>query len=303
VPRIEVDQLSCTACHTCEVMCSVKHFGIVNLAKGITPQAFTEGATLDVELTFNTGRENYDIGSLRYCASGGDALPREIAAKWLNKFKRPLYQGYGSTETGGVSGTPIDEKAPMGSCGRVLPYQTIKLIDPDSMRPVSQGRPGEMLVSSEHMVREYWNKPEETSKCFIELDNRRWYRTGDMVRMDEGGWLFFVDRTADIIKHKGYRISCSEIEMTLQDHPSVAAVCVVGVPDKNVGERIKAFVVLKEDLKGVSAYELIKWCKDRLTYYKVPSYIEFRDMLPKSKVGKILRRELRLRGKERLDDS
>jgi long-chain acyl-CoA synthetase len=181
-----------------------------------------------------------------------------------------------------------------------LPYQAIKLIDPDSLRPVPQGKPGEMLVSSEHMVGAYWNKPEETSRCFIELDNRRWYRTGDIVRIDEDGWLFFLDRAADIIKHKGYRVSCLEIEMALQDHPSVEAACVVGVPDEEVGERIKAFVVLKEDLRGISAYELTKWCKERLTYYKIPHYIEFRDMLPKSKVGKLLRRELRAEERRKL---
>jgi long-chain acyl-CoA synthetase len=110
---------------------------------------------------------------------------------------------------------------------------------------------------------------------------------------DKTAVLYYVDRSSDIIKYKAYRVSCSEIEAVLQDHPAVIGACVVGVPDPRVGERIKAIVVLKKDVRGVSGGELTRWCKDRLAPYKVPRYIEFRDMLPKSKVGKLLRRELR----------
>ena len=150
-----------------------------------------------------------------------------------------------------------------------------------------------MIVSSRHMVKAYINKPEETAAAFVELDGRTWYRTADVVSMDEDGNLYFVDRTADTIKHKGYRVSASEIEAVLQEHHAVVAACVVGIPDEKVGERIKAFVVLKEDIKGITGYDLIKWCRETLVAYKIPQYIEFRDMLPKSKVGKLLRREIR----------
>ncbi len=236
----------------------------------------------------------YDLSSLRYCFSGGDVLPLEVAERWKRRFGVPLYQGYGTTETcGRVSLTPMGEEAPPGSAGKVTPLQRVKLVDPDTLEPVPPGEPGELLVSSDHMVREYWNKPEETAKCFIEMDGRLWYRTRDIVRIDRDGWLFYLNRSVDTIKHKGYRVAASEVEAALQEHPAVIAACVVGVPDKRVGERIKAFVVLKEDIKGVSAYDLIRWCRERLAPYKVPHYIEFRDMLPKSKVGKVLRRELR----------
>lgn len=224
----------------------------------------------------------YDLSSLEYCCSGGDALPVETARRWKETFNVPLYQGYGSTETGGIAGVMMGEDPPDGSCGKVFPHQRIKLTEED-----------ELLVSSDYMPNMYWNKPEETKRCFINIDGRIWYKTGDIVKIDKDGWVYFVDRTSDIIKHKGYRVSCSEIETVLQSHPAVLLACVVGVPDREVGERIKAFVVLREDIKGISAYELIRWCKERLTYYKVPHIIEFRDMLPKSKVGKILRKELR----------
>jgi long-chain acyl-CoA synthetase len=149
------------------------------------------------------------------------------------------------------------------------------------------------------MVQSYWNKPEETAQAFVQLDGRLWYRTGDVVSMDAQGYLTFVDRTVDTIKHKGYRVSASEIEAVLQEHPAVVGACVVGVPDPAVGERIKAFVVLKSDVKGMTGYELITWCRKRLVSYKVPQYIEFRDMLPKSKVGKLLRREVRSEERKR----
>jgi long-chain acyl-CoA synthetase len=143
------------------------------------------------------------------------------------------------------------------------------------------------------MVTAYWNKPEETAAAFVSRQGKLWYRTSDMVSRDEQGYLYFVDRTVDTIKHKGYRISASEIEAVLQEHPAVIESCVVGVPDEKVGQRIKAFVVLKKDIKGVTGYDLITWCRERLVSYKLPQYIEFRDMLPKSKVGKLLRREIR----------
>jgi len=244
----------------------------------------------------------YNLSSLKYCFSGGDVLPSEVAERWLKKFGKPIYSGYGATETcGRVSLTPMGEQAPAGSAGKVTPLQEVKLVDPDTLEPVPPGEPGELLVSSGHMVRAYWNKPEETADCFIERDGKLWYRTRDIVRMDEKRWLFYLDRSVDTLKHKGYRVAVSEIEAVLQEHPAVIAACVVGVPDEKVGERIKAFAVLKQDVKGVSAYDLLKWCRERLASYKVPQYIEFRDMLPKSKVGKLLRRELRAEERKRFE--
>ena len=236
----------------------------------------------------------YDLSSLTYCFNGGDVLPLEINERWRKKFQNPIYQGYGATETcGGVSMCPTDQKSPPTSMGKVLASKQIKLVAHDSLEPVSDGQPGEILVHSEKMVTQYWNKPEETAASFVEIDGVLWYRTADIVTRDEDGYLYFVDRTVDTIKHKGYRVSSSEIESALQEHQAVVGACAVGIPDPKVGERIKAFVVLKEDVKGITGYDLIKWCRGRLAGYKVPQYIEFRDMLPKSKVGKLLRREIR----------
>lgn len=245
-------------------------------------------------------RDFYDLSSLKYCFTGGDVLPQEVLKRWMQHFGTRIYQGYGATETcGGVTMVQVSGDAPLDSIGTLMPEKEIRIVDPESLDLVPDGEIGELMVSSRLMIDAYWNKEEETRECFVKMDEKRWYRTGDLVRMDGQGNLYFVDRTADMIKHKGYRISASEIEAAIKDHPAAIAACVVGVPDRKVGERIKAFVVLKQDAQGITGNELIRWCKSRLTAYKVPEYIEFRDMLPKSKVGKYLRRELRREERER----
>ena len=244
----------------------------------------------------------YDLSSLKYIFTGGDVLPAETVSHWQARFKQRLWEAYGITETcGGVGVSPPDIGVPVGSCGRVSPSKEVMFVDPDTLEPVPKGEPGEILVHSEHMVRSYWNKPEESRECFVEINGKVWYRTRDIMRLDENGWLWFMDRSADLIKHKGYRVAASEVERALQEHPAVTACSVVGIPDKGAGERIKAFVVLRSDVRGITSYDLLTWCRERLAPYKVPQYIEFRDMLPKSKVGKVLRRELRAEERKKLE--
>ena len=242
----------------------------------------------------------YDLSSLKYCWSGGNVLPLEVFNRWKKRFGIPIHQVFGSTEVGFVAMSPLNREPMPGSLGLPLPSREVRVVNPDSLENVPPDTPGELLVTSEYIPKSYWNKPEETAASYVEIDGKVWYRMKDFVRMGSDGQLYYVDRSADVIKHKGYRVSCSEIEATLQDHPAVVGACVVGVPDSKVGERIKAIVVLKQDARGVGGTELMKWCRDRLVSYKVPSYIEFRDMLPKSKVGKLLRREIREEERRRI---
>jgi long-chain acyl-CoA synthetase len=238
--------------------------------------------------------DSYDLSSLKYCWCGGDVLPSDLFKRWHETLRAPLYQIYGTTETGCVALSPLDRFPMIGSIGLPIPSRQIKVVDPDTLEEVPANRVGELLVTSEYGVQRcYWNKPEETSDCFVEMDGKTWNLTNDYVQVDENGNVFYVDRSADIIKYKGYRVSCSEIETILQSFKVVKEACVIGLPDPAVGELIKAIVVLKENTRGVDASELIKWCREKLAPYKIPDYIEFRDMLPKSKVGKLLRREIR----------
>ncbi|MDY7037061.1 MAG: AMP-binding protein, partial [Thermodesulfobacteriota bacterium] len=234
----------------------------------------------------------YDLSTLRQCICGGDRLPSEVYYRWLDKTKVAIKQSYGSTEGNMISVTPMDQELPTDSIGLLLPGRYAKFVDSDTLTPVPPGQPGELLISTKYMAKNYWNRPEETAYSLIEMEGRTWYKTGDMIE-NKDGYLSFVDRTGDIIKHKGYRVAASEVEAVLQDHPAVIGAAVVGVSDPKVGERIKAFVILRSDARGVTSYDLMRWCREKLASYKVPAYIEFRDMLPKSKVGKLLRRELR----------
>lgn len=254
---------------------------------------FLGAPTLYRMILENDRLDLFDLSSLKYCWSGGDVLPLEVYNRWRDKFNVPIYQVYGSTEVGFTAMSPLDREPVTGSVGLPLPSRQIRIVDTDTLETVPTGTSGELLVTSEYISKSYWKKPEETAKSYVEIDGKTWYRMKDFVRMDHDGQLYYVDRSADIIKYKGYRVSCSEIEAVLQDHTAVIGACVVGVPDARVGERIKSIVVLKEDVRGVSGSELTRWCRDRLAPYKVPQYIEFRDMLPKSKVGKLLRREVR----------
>jgi long-chain acyl-CoA synthetase len=254
---------------------------------------FLGAPTLYRMILENDRLDLFDLSSLRFCWSGGDVLPLEVYHRWKKKFNVPIHQVYGATEVGFTAMSPLDKEPVPGSIGRPLSSRETRIVDSQTLEPVPTGTPGELLVTSEFISKSYWNNPEETAASYADIDGKAWYRMKDFVRMDENGELFYVDRSADIIKYKGYRVSCSEIEAVLQDHPAVVGACVVGVPDSTVGERIKAIVVLKEDVRGVSGSELLKFCKERLAAYKVPQYVEFRDMLPKSKVGKLLRREIR----------
>jgi long-chain acyl-CoA synthetase len=251
----------------------------------------------------NDRLDRYALNSLEYCFCGGDVLPLEIYNRWQKHFGIPIHQVYGSTEAGHVSYSRLDMPPKPGTIGLPLPSRKCMVVDPTTLAPVPDGDSGELLVSSPYTITGYWKKPEETERTFVEIDGAVYCRMSDTVRQDNDGELYYVERSADIIKHRGYRVAASEVEAMLQDHPTVVGACVVGVPDDKVGERIKAIVVLKEDARGVGSAELMHWCSDHLATYKVPSYIEFRDMLPKSKVGKLLRREIRNEERQRMTKS
>lgn len=237
--------------------------------------------------------DQYKLDSLAYCYCGGDVLPNEVFARWKERTGAEIRQVYGATEVGHVAYTRPDAVPKPDVIGHPLPSYRCRITDPVTGEAVGQGEVGELWVTSDFNLKCYWNKPEETERSFVRVGEEIYYKMGDFVTMDPDGQLRFVERTADVIKHKGYRVSASEIEAVLQDHPAVIGACAVGIEDAAVGERIKAIVVLKHDAKGVSGNDLKRWCKDRLASYKVPQYIEFRDMLPKSKVGKLLRRSIR----------
>jgi long-chain acyl-CoA synthetase len=237
--------------------------------------------------------DTYSLHTLRYCFCGGDTLPREVFNRWRERVGAPIYQVYGSTEVGHVAYSDLKGEPDPKVIGKPLKSYRMSVVDPETLAPVPRGEVGELLIAADFNIKSYWNKPEESVRSYVTVGGEVFYRMGDFVAENEKGEICFEERTADVIKYHAYRISASEVEAVLQNHPTVIGACVVGVEDEVAGERIKAIVVLKQDARGVTGGDLKRWCKERLAPYKIPHYIEFRDMLPKSKVGKLLRREIR----------
>ncbi len=237
----------------------------------------------------------YDLSSVEACVSGAGPLPVAVAKKFEEITKGRIREGYGLTETSPVTHVnPIYGKYKFGSIGLPVPNTLAGIADPDKPVFLPPNEVGELVVSGPQVMLGYYNMPEENEAVFFEKFGFRWFRTGDMAYMDEEGYFYIVERKKDLIKYKGYSVYPREVEEVLYSHEAVAEAAVVGIPDEKVGEIIKAFVVLKPEYKGkVSDEDLKKFLKENLAPYKVPKIIEFRDELPKSTVGKILRRVLR----------
>jgi len=226
--------------------------------------------------------------------SGADTLHESTAQGWHKRTGASITEGYGLTECAASAHVNPRNRPKAGSFGLPVPNMMAAVVDPDTLAFLPVGETGELLLSGPSVMQGYWNKPEETARTLIEIDRRKWLRTGDLVRMDEEGYFHFYDRSKDLIKYKGYSVFAKDIEHVLYEHERIKAAGVIGVPDPEVGQRIKAIVVLQPEARGkLSEEEVIAYCKERLAPYKVPHLVEFRGELPKTDVGKVSRRELR----------
>ena len=229
-----------------------------------------------------------DFSSLKLTLGGGMATQKTVAEKWKNITGTPIVEAYGLTEASpGVCANPLNIPAYTGGIGLPIPSTEIELRDADG-NEVPQGQPGEMWIRGPQVMKGYWNRPEETAKV---LDSRGFLATGDIAVMDEKGWFKLVDRKKDLIVVSGFNVYPNEVEDVVASHPKVLEAACIGVSSPKTGEALKLFIVKKDE--SLTAEELIAFCRTELTAYKVPKDIEFRDELPKSNVGKILRRELR----------
>jgi len=225
--------------------------------------------------------------TLRVVVAGGMALQDHVNKTFQSITGVPITEGYGLTEASPVTHVnPISTSNPVGSIGIPLPSTLAKIVDESGAERLP-GEIGELIVQGPQVMRGYWNRDDETTKVLRD----GWLYTGDLGRMDERGFFFIVDRKKDMIIVSGFNVYPNEIEGVLAQHPKVLEVAVIGVPDKNSGESVKAFVVPRD--KSLTVEELRAHCKENLTGYKCPRIFEFRDELPKSNIGKILRRELR----------
>ncbi|MBP1724063.1 MAG: Long-chain-fatty-acid CoA ligase (AMP-forming), partial [Deltaproteobacteria bacterium] len=236
---------------------------------------------------------------LKLIACGADTLHDSTIKEWERRTGAKILEGYGMTETTAVSHSTPYDRPKSGSFGVPLPGVTAAIVDINGTEFMPVGEVGELILHGPNIMQGYWKRPEETRQAIIEIDGKKWLRTGDLVKMDEEGYFHFFDRKRDLIKHKGYSVFARHVEEVLYKHPQIKAAGVVGVPDPKVGQLIKAYVVLQSDARGkISEEEIIEFCRGNLAHYKIPSIIEFRGELPKTDVGKVSRRELREEAEE-----
>jgi long-chain acyl-CoA synthetase len=229
-----------------------------------------------------------DFSSMLWTLGGGMAVQEAVAVRWKEVTGCTLSEAYGLTETSPAATiNPLDLPAYNGSIGLPIPSTEIALRD-DAGKDVALGQPGEICIRGPQVMAGYWNRPDETAKV---MTADHFFMTGDIGVMDERGFVKIVDRKKDMILVSGFNVYPNEIEGVVAMHPGVLECAAVGVPDAKSGEAVKLFVVKKDD--GVTAEDLLKHCRQHLTGYKMPREVEFRKELPKTNVGKILRRELR----------
>jgi long-chain acyl-CoA synthetase len=251
--------------------------------------------TVFMAFTNHPHLEKYDLTSLIGCFSGGAPLPPEVCRRFEERTGAVIFEGYGLSETAPVAtANPTNTRQRrIGSIGFPLPGTDIKVVDlVGGTQALPQGEDGEIAVSGPQVMKGYWNKPKEDEKAFRMIDGRLYFLTGDIGHIDEEGYIFITDRKKDMVLVGGFNVYPRDVEDILFQHPKVAIAAVVGVPDAKSGEAVKAYIQLKPG-QTATAEEIMAFCKDHMAGYKRPKYIEFRDTLPMSNVGKVLRRLLR----------
>lgn len=234
------------------------------------------------------GSEGVDVSSLRYGVCGAAPMPVEAIRKFEETFKMIIIEGYGLTEgTAGATANPIDGVRKIGSIGIPFAGSEIKLLN-DQDEEVPQGEVGEICIKGDHVMKGYFNKPEDTAQAL----RGGWLHTGDMAYKDEDGYLFIVDRKKEMVIRGGENIYPKELEGIIYGHPQVMDVAVVGVPDAIYGEEVMACLVLHPG-QTLTEEAFKEWCRANMASYKVPKYVDFRTALPKNILGKILKKELK----------
>ncbi len=255
--------------------------------------------TIFVAFTNHRLIDQYDLSSIMGCFSGGAPLPPEVCKRFEEKTGAIIFEGYGLTETAPVvSANPtFKETRKIGSIGFPLPGTDVKILHiDDPHKEMPRGEDGEVAVCGPQVMKGYWKRPDADNEVFVDLNGKRYFLTGDIGHIDQDGYITITDRKKDMIIVGGFNVYPRDVEDILYTHPKVELVAVVGVPDAKSGEKVKAFIKLKAGMNATEQ-EILDFCKENMAGYKRPRIIEFRDEIPVSNVGKVLRRVLRDEGK------
>ena len=260
-------------------------------------------STMMIDFLSNPKLSQYDLSSLQGIRGGGAAMPEAICVKLKELTGLDYVEGYGMSET--LAATHINPpQRPKRQCLGIPVFDVdARVVDPETMRELAPGETGEIIVHAPQVMRGYWNNEKATAETFVEIDGKRYLRTGDLAQVDEDGYFFMVDRLKRMINASGFKVWPAEVEALMYHHPAILEACVIGVRDARRGETVKALVVLKPEYAGkVSEQDIIAWSHDHMAAYKSPRIVEFVAALPKSGSGKVQWRELQEQEAARVAD-
>jgi fatty-acyl-CoA synthase len=254
---------------------------------------WTNIPTMVIDLLGSPEFGKYDLSSLVHIGGGGAAMPQAVAQRLLELFGLRYVEGYGLTETAAPSHSNPPDNPKQQCLGIPFMSTDARVIDPDTLQEMPVGEQGEIIIRGPEVFKGYWKRPEATEAAFIEFDGRRFFRSGDLGRMDEDGYFFLTDRLKRMINASGFKVWPAEVEALMFRHPAIQEACIIAARDSYRGETVKAVVVLRPSHKGkVSEQEIVAWCRENMAVYKVPRIVQFADALPKSGSGKVMWRSL-----------
>ena len=254
---------------------------------------WTNIPTMVIDLMGSPNFASFDLSSLVYIGGGGAAMPQAVAQRLLEQFDLRYVEGYGLTETAAPShSNPPD--APKQQClGIPFMGTDARVIDPDTLQELPIDQSGEIIIHGPEVFNGYWKRPEATAAAFIELDGKRFFRSGDIGMVDADGYFFLTDRLKRMINASGFKVWPAEVEALMYRHPAIQEACIISTPDSYRGESVKAVVVLRSTHRDlVTEQDIISWCRENMAVYKVPRLVQFVDALPKSGAGKVMWRTL-----------
>ncbi len=254
---------------------------------------WTNIPTMVIDLLGSPNFDKFNLKSLVHVGGGGAAMPQAVAQRLWELYGLRYSEGYGLTETAAPShNNPPD--APKQQC-LGIPFMSTdaRIVDPDTLQELPQGESGEIVIHGPEVFNGYWKQPKATAAAFFELDGKRFFRSGDLGRMDEDGYFFLTDRLKRMINASGFKVWPAEVEALMFKHPAIQEACIISARDSYRGETVKAVVVLRASHQGlVTEQDIIAWCREHMAVYKAPTQVQFVDVLPKSGSGKVMWRAL-----------
>ncbi len=255
--------------------------------------AWTNIPTMIIDLMASPNFSQFDLSSLKTIGGGGAAMPQAVAQRLQDQYGLRYAEGYGLTETAAPSHSNPPDRPKQQCLGIPFMGTDARIVDPQTLKELPQGDQGEIVVSGPEVFDGYWKHPEATEAAFFELDGKRFFRTGDLGRVDEEGYFFITDRLKRMINASGFKVWPAEVEMLMYRHPAIQEVCVIAAHDDYRGQTVKAVVVLRPGNEGeVSGDDILAWCREHMAVYKAPRQVQFARSLPKSGSGKVMWRQL-----------